>query len=233
MLLVLPLLTAAQEKNVISYNRILVKGNQIQAFEKALTTHSQKYHKEDVRWRVYAIESGQDAGSYLIIEGPTTWEAMDKRGNLGTEHTNDWERIIMPMTTEKIESGYMVFRPDLSTTQLGEFTDKAAVNHVYYKPGYAEESEVILKNLKKTWDASGQTIAVYESSSSGPPHYIVVTRYKQGLKERTPGFYKPMKERYETENGNGSWNDYQTFLKNGISHSWSEMISHRKELGSN
>ena len=232
-LLFLPFLAAAQEKNLISYNRVFVKPDKIQVFEKALTSHAQKYHKGDVKWRVATIESGPNAGGYLITEGPTTWEEMDKRGNLGTEHTNDWERNVMPLLTEKFESGYMVYRPDLSTAQLTQFSDKTVINHVFYKPGYIEETEAMIKNHKKAWEANGQTIAVYESSASGSPQFAVVTRYKEGLKERTPGFRKPMKEAYETTNGSGSWNTYQTYLKNAIDNSWSEMTFYRKDLSSN
>jgi len=232
-LLLLPLLAAAQDKTVISYNRVFVKPDKVQQFEKALTAHAQKYHKGDVKWRVATIESGPDAGGYHIVEGPTTWETMDKRGNLGTEHTNDWERNIMPLITEKFEAGYAVYRPDLSTVQLAGFSDKTVINHVFYKPGYFEETEAIIKNFKKAWEAGEQTIAVYETSASGAPQFLIVTRYKEGLKERTTGYLKPMKERYESSNGSGSWSNYQTFLRNGIDHSWSEMIFHRKELSSN
>ena len=232
-LFLLPLLAAAQDKTVISYNRVFAKPDKTQQFEKALAAHAQKYHKGDVSWRVATIESGPDAGGYLIIEGPSTWDAMDKRGNLGAEHTNDWERNVMPLCTEKFDAGYTVYRPDLSSVQLGEFSDKTVINHVYYKPGYFEETEATIKNLKKAWEASGQTIAVYEASASGAPQFIVVTRYKDGLKEREANYRKPMKERYESANGSGSWTNYQTFLKNGIERSWSEMTFYRKDLSSN
>ena len=91
----------------------------------------------------------------------------------------------------------------------------------------------MLKNFKKAWEASGQAVAVYEASASGAPQFIITTRYKEGLKERTTGFRKPMKERYEAVNGKGSWSDYQAFLRTAIDHSWSEMIFYKKELSSN
>ena len=231
-LFLLPVLATAQDKTVISYNRVFVKPDKVQQFEKALAAHAQKYHTGDVRWRVSTIESGPDAGGYHIVEGPTTWDGVDKRGDLGAEHTNDWERNVMPFATERTESGYAVYRPDLSTAQLTEFSDKTVINHVYYKPGYFEETEAMIKNLKKAWEAGGQTIAVYEASASGPPQFTIVTRYKNGLKEREANFRKPMKERYEASNGAGSWNEYQKFLRDGIDRSWSEMIFYKKELSS-
>src|SRR5688572_16699804 len=99
LLVALPVVAVAQDKTVISYNRVFVKQDKVQPFEKALTQHAQKYHTGDVLWRVSTIESGPDAGGYHITEGPTTWESMDKRGNLGAEHTRDWENNVLPLTT--------------------------------------------------------------------------------------------------------------------------------------
>jgi hypothetical protein len=115
---------------------------------------------------------------------------------------------------------------------LTEFSDKIAITHVFPKPGYQAEMEEAFANLKKTWDASGQTVAVYESSSSGEPQWAVVTRYKQGLKERERNFRAPMKERYEKANGDGSWAKYQQSLRNMIDRSWSELLFYKAELSS-
>jgi hypothetical protein len=92
--------------------------------------------------------------------------------------------------------------------------------------------EEALMNFKKAWDTSGQTVAVYESSSSGEPQWAIVTRYKQGLKERETGFRAPMKERYEKANGEGSWARYQQSLRTMIDHSWSELLFYKADLSS-
>ena len=73
--------------------------------------------------------------------------------------------------------------------------------------------EKVLKNLRRFGKHAGESVAVYQSSSSGPNQYALVTRYKQGLKERATGFRKPMKERYEATNGEDSWDDYFDMLK--------------------
>jgi quinol monooxygenase YgiN len=224
--------TTTTEKTVVSVNRVFPKQDKIQAFEKALTAHAQKFHKGDYAWRVYTIESGPDAGGYHIVEGPSTWDGLDKRGDLGAAHTADWNTSIAPLLADRGSSSYSVYRDDLSTIALGEYTDKIAITHVYPKPGYQTEMEDAIKNLKKTWEASQQTIAVYESSSSGEPQFAFVTRYKQGLKERERNFRAPMKERYEKANGEGSWTKYQESLRTMIDRSWSELLSYKKELGS-
>ena len=80
--LALPLLGVAQNKTLISASRYFPKEGKANLFEKALAVHAQKYHKGDQKWRVSTIETGPDAGGYLVIEGPTNWEGIDKRGDL-------------------------------------------------------------------------------------------------------------------------------------------------------
>jgi hypothetical protein len=92
--------------------------------------------------------------------------------------------------------------------------------------------EDVIKKLKKMWEAGTQTIAVYEASSSGPPQYAIVTRYKQGLKERNTAFRKPMKERYTQANGENSWEDFMKWQRNAVDHSWSELLFYKPELSS-
>jgi quinol monooxygenase YgiN len=231
-LLAIPIIGIAQDKTVVSVNRVFPKQDKISQFEKALATHAQKYHKGDYSWRVFSIETGPDAGGYQLVEGPTTWDAVDKRGDISAEHQSDWNNNIAPLLNEKGSASYSVYREDLSSIGLTDYSDKIAINHIFPKPGYATELEDVLKKLKATWQASNQAIAVYESSSSGAPQMAVVTRYKQGLKERERNFRAPMKERYEKVNGAGSWDAYQQLVKNMIDHSWSEMLFFKPDLSS-
>ena len=232
LLLCMPVMAFAQTKNVVNANRIFPKQDKVDQFEKALAAHAQKYHKGDFFWRVFTIESGPDAGGYHITEGPSDWDAIDKRGNLGKEHQDDWNKNIAPLLTDRGSSTYSVYRDDLSTVKLTDFSNKIAINHIFYKPGYVEEAEEIIKKLKKTWEQSNQSVAVYEVSSSGPPQFTIVTRYKDGLKERTPGYRKPMKDRFTAANGEGSWAAYQQGLKSAVESSWSELLFMHPELGS-
>ena len=231
-LLALPFFSFAQEKNVVNASRLFPKGDKVAAFEKALAAHSQKYHTGTWKWRVFSIESGPDAGGYHITEGPMSWDDLDTRGDLGKAHQADWNMNIAPLLTDRGSSMYSLYRADLSTIALTEFTDKIAINHVFPKPGYTDEMEDLIKKIKKAWENGEQTVAVYEVSSSGPQQYTFVTRYKQGLKERNTGFRKPFKERYKTSNGDTAWDDYVKAIRNMVDHSWSELLFFHKELSS-
>ena len=231
-LIALPFFSFGQEKNVVSVNRVFPKGDKVLAFEKALTAHAQKYHTGNWKWRVFTVESGPDAGGYHITEGPLSWDDVDTRGDLGKDHTADWNSNIAPLLQDKAVISYSVYRADLSSVALTDFSDKIAITHVFPKPGYTEEVEELVKNLKKTWEASAQTVAVYEASSSGPSQIALVTRYKQGLKERATGFRKPMKERYVQANGENSWEAYIKGVRDAVDNFWSELLFYHPELSS-
>lgn len=228
----LPLAGMSQTKNLISTNRVFPKVDKVLEFEKALAAHAQKYHTGTSHWRVFAIQSGPDAGGYHITEGPTSWEAEDVRGNLGNEHNVDWNKNVAIYLTERGSTGYSVYQDSLSTVALGEFSDKININHIYPKVGQGDQVVNMLKKIKKYWISAGVTVAVYTASSSGKSQYTVVTRYKQGLKERAPGFRKPFKESYELVNGEGSYAQYLKDLAEYVDESWSELLFFRADLSS-
>jgi hypothetical protein len=133
---------------------------------------------------------------------------------------------------QRYSNGYAVYREDLSTIQLTDYSDKIAMTHVFPKIGRSNRVEDVLKSVRKTWQEGGQTIAVYESSSSGPLQYILVTRYKQGLKERDRGFRPPFKERHDKSHGQGAFDKLMDAQYENTESSWSEMLVYRPDLSS-
>ena len=231
-MMLLPLVGQAQTKNLISTHRVFPKMDKIMEFEAGLATHAQKYHTGDVSWRVFEIQSGPDAGGYHIVEGPTSWEAEDARGDLGAAHMQDWHKSVSAYLTDKQSAGYSVYIDTLSTIAMGDHTDKINITHIYPKIGQADNVVSMLSRFKKAWAASGMTVAVYVASGSGPTQYAIVTRYKQGLKERAAGFRKPMKETFESVNGAGSWAKYLNDAVLYVDENWSELLFIRKDLSS-
>jgi hypothetical protein len=230
--LLIPVLGISQTKNVINTNRVFAKVDKVLEFEKALATHSQKYHTGDWKWRVYEISSGPDAGGYMIAEGPVSWDQLDGRGNLGTEHNNDWNKNVALYLTDRGSSSYSVYEDSLSTVMVGDYSDKINITHYVQKIGYGSKVMDMLKTLKPVWKAGEQSVAVYSSSSSGPAAYTVVTRYKNGLKERATGYRKPFKDRYEAIYGPDTWDNYLEVQRNYIQELWSELLFYRADLSS-
>ena len=227
-----PTAGTAQTKNLLSTHRVFPKMDKIMEFEAGLAAHAQKYHVGDVKWHVYEIQSGPDAGGYHITEGPSSWEGEDARGDLGPAHMTDWNKNVCSYLTDRQSAGFSVYIDSLSTIALGDFTDKINITHIYPKIGQGDNVVNIIRKLKKTWMANGMTVAVYQASSSGPGQYTTVTRYKQGLKERTPGFRDPFKETYEKVNGAGSWAQYLNDSAMYVDNVWSELLYMRKDLSS-
>jgi hypothetical protein len=229
--MIIPALSVAQNPTVIAITRFFPKTDKIAEFEKASKNHAQKFHTGDYKWRTYTIETGPDAGSYMMIEGPATWDQVDKRGTLGAEHTNDLYKSLLP-TVEKTTQMFISFREDLSSVPQKDYSEKAAITHVEYKPGKLLVVEETIKQMKKVWDESKQSVAVYEASSSGPNQFLIVYRYKDGLKERDPGFRKPVPERFEAANGAGSFEKWMALVSDAVANVWGEMIFLNADLSS-
>lgn len=231
--MLIPLCGIGQNKNIVNSFRVFPKVDKVLEFEKAMTAHAQKYHSGDWKWRVFEVQSGPDYGGYHVTEGPLSWELIDTRGNLGTEHNTDWNKSVAIHLTDRASSSYAVFEDSLSTVALGDYSDKINITHWYPKIGWGGKVRDVLREMRKAFMAGGQSVAVYSASSSGPAQFSLVTRYKKGLKEREPGYIKPpFKERYETANGEDSFDHYLEVLREYLKDSWSELLFLRADLGS-
>ena len=232
LLMLIPFVSISQSKNVISTTREFPKVEKQLEFEKALATHAQKYHTGDVKWRVFDIVSGPDAGGYHIVEGPKTWDSEDTRGTLGVEHTNDWSKSVAIYLTDRHSSGYSVYIDSLSTVAIGDYSDKVQVTHITPKLGCSYRVATMLKSMKAAWIADGSTVTVYESNGSGTAQFAIARRYKQGLKEKEVGFRKSFVDTYEKIHGAGSWGIFNDNVKEYYDSIWSELLFYRADLSS-
>ena len=230
--LLLPALGIGQTKTVLTSNRLFAKNDKAGEFETALANHAKKYHTGDVTWRVWSIQSGPDAGGYMVTEGPTTWGSLDGRGDISTEHTADWEKNVLPLTVGRGQSGYYDFQADLSTVQLTDYADKIIINHMTAKPGKINNVMALIQTLKKVWVADKESVAVYLTAFSGEPGYITVTRLKNGLKELASDYRKPMAERFTAASGAGSFDSWLKDYAEVVQMRWSELLIYKPLLSS-
>ena len=230
--MLLPMMGIAQTKNVVSTHRVFPKVDKAMEFEKALAVHAQKYHTGDVHWRVFAIQSGPDFGGYHITEGPKSWESEDTRGDINPEHQMDWNKSVAVYLTDRQSGGYSVYQDSLSTVAIGDYSDKMQITHLYPKMGLSDNVWNMIRRVRKTWMANGVMAAVYSLNGSGPSQYALVTRYKQGLKEKADGVRKPFREVYNAVNGDGAYAQFNKDLIEFVDESWSELLFYRKDLSS-
>lgn len=231
-LLFSPLIGLGQGKTILTSSRIFPKSDKIQEFDKALANHSQKYHTGDLKWRVWSIESGPDAGGYMITEGPSSWENLDSRGDISTEHTNDWEKNVLPLTDGRYQNHYYSFQAEMSTVQMTDYADKIVINHMTARPGMINALQALVSKQKKAWEAGSESIAVYSVAASGTPGYIVVTRLKNGLKELAPDYRKPFAERMNDAYGAGSMDAWLKDYTAAVGNRWSELLVYKPKLSS-
>lgn len=232
MLLLIPVLGLGQTKTVLSSNRLFSKPDKASEFEAALASHAQKYHTGDVKWRVWSIESGPDAGGYMVTEGPSTWEILDGRGDISAAHTTDWEKNVLPLTSGQLQSAYYDFQADLGTVQLTDYADKIVINHMAARPGKIVNVKDLITRLKKVWEASKESVAVYSVAFSGEPGYITVTRLRNGLKELAVDYRKPLADRFNETNGAGSFDTWLKDYADAVQSRWSELLIYKPKLSS-
>ena len=232
LLFLLPLIGVGQTKTILSSNRLFTKNDKVGEFEKALSSHAQKYHKGDVAWRVWAIQSGPDAGGYMVTEGPSTWSTLDSREDISAEHTADWDKNVLPLTVGTGQSGFYDFQADLSTVQLTDYADKIVINHMTAKPGKVANMIGLIQKIKKVWVADNESVAVYSAVFSGEPGYITVTRLKNGLKELAVDYRKPMNDRFSAVYGAGSFDAWLKDYAEIVQSRWSELLIYKPLLSS-
>ncbi len=227
-----PFLAFSQTKNLMNVQKVFAKVDKVAEFEKALSNHSQKYHMGDTKWRVYEIMSGPDAGGYMISEGPTNFVGMDNRGDLGAEHTADWNKNVAIYMTDKYSSDYLMFNDSLSTIALGNFSDKITITHWYPKIGFTNKIYDGILDLKKGWKIGGLSVAVYRTVNSGNQRFSMVYRLKNGFKDLENSGASVQKKRYEMANGEDSYENFLGLLQENTANYWSEMMTLRPELSS-
>lgn len=220
------------QKNVVNAFRVFPKADKGLEFEKAFIAHVAKYHTGDWKWNVWEIQSGPDYGGFMVTEGPLSWEQFDTRGNLGQAHTDDWAKNVTPFITDRTSSTYSVFKEDMSSVALTDYADKILINHYLPKPGMVVGVSAMLTKLKKVWTQGGEAVAVYNSVGSGAPEYVTVNRLKNGLKELSDSYKKPLPERFETAYGEGSWKYWLQEFANNVENRWSEILFKRADLSS-
>jgi len=230
--MLVPLLGISQTKNVLTSSRHFCNPDKVQEFEKALASHAQKYHTGDWHWRVWSIQSGPDAGGYMVTEGPSDWATIDGRGDLNAEHMTDWNKNVAPLTTSRYSSEYYTFNADLGTVEMTDYADKIIINHMIAKPGKVGAVNELITKLKKVWQAGKESVAVYSVTASGDPGFITVTRLKAGLKELADGYRKPIPERFNEANGAGSWDAYLKDYADAVERRWSELLIYKPNLSS-
>jgi hypothetical protein len=219
----------APSSAVINSYRTWVKPGHTAALNKALAAHVKQFHSGDWKWRVYDVITGPDGGALQINEGPHTWTKFEARGDLGEKHNRDYETNILPHVEKTASEIFAVYKPEFSTTAVGNFSTKALLVTVYPKPGQLPAYLNSLKNYKPVWEKLGYNVVVYTALHSGEPRVIIVQRLKNGLKDFEPDG-SSTREVYDSVNGAGAYEKRMEDQLRIIDRSVTELISYRPEF---
>lgn len=227
-----PLLSHAEEVKpsaVLSTYRTWVKPGHTTAFNKALMAHIKQFHSGEWRWRVYDVLTGPDGGSLQITEGPHTWTQYEARGDLGEKHNHDYDTNILPHVEKTSPEGYVLYRAEYSTTAVGNFSNKAALTHLYIKPGQMQAYLEGLKTVKPVWEKLGLNMVVYTTYLSGEPRVTIIERLKNGFKDFEPDG-TTFRETYDAIHGAGAYAKRMEDQPRMVDHVVGEMIALRPEF---
>ena len=231
--LLLPLFAIADapKAETLTVDRVWVKDGHLDAFKKAIAAHVKLYHTGSWKWRTYDVLSGPDGGALQINEGPNTWSEMEGRGNLSAAHTKHYDTMVLPHLVRYAPTMFMTYDDKLSTTAIGNFSAKAAITRVYFKPGRGPAYTAALKTNKAVWEKLGRNVVIWRSFASDQPQLSIVTRLKEGFKDFDVD-NKTYSAVYDEVNGPGSYDKYMEEVARDVDHYVGEMIEYKPEMSS-
>jgi hypothetical protein len=239
--MLLPLLGLAQDakkdgakapaKGTLSVFRIIPKPGHDEALKSALRAHAQKFHTGNWKWRVSAILTGPDAGGYQVSEGPNSWTDLEGRGDLGADHSKDFETTIMPHAERMTPEMYATYQETASTVNADAWSTKTVVTHYYVKPGCGPALLALLRALKAPAEKAGLNIAVWQTFNSGQMQLIVSRRLKNGFKDFDAGGMT-IRASFDSVHGDGAFERGLAEMGRLCDRIEGEMIEHEPNLGS-
>lgn len=213
LLSVVTLAAYSQQAKIYTVHNIKVKSGQKMAFEAAYKQHVTKFHKADKeKVSVFEIMSGDNAGSYQIVSGPSTFADMDKERTDGTVHDIDLDKSFFAYLEGERSTNY--FRLEDSLSFHGDVNaEKTIINVRHIKADmqneyYDEQKRTykVLNTLKgKFWD--NLNLRNYSMLWDGTDPVVVGVRsLKDGFKELENGYFGPM------DDGSPTFKDVYTKL---------------------
>jgi hypothetical protein len=198
-----------QERIGSSY-RLRAKPGNNEALKAALITHAEKFHGGANSWRISQVISGTHEEMFQINEGPNTYAGLEERGDLGAEHTAQYNQTITPLVESRIGNIYTRYLADYSTAAVISPTPvkKFTLRHLYLKPGRMSHFMDGMKLIKNTWDTLGWNVAVYSTMYSGEPKVIIARRFTNGFKDFSATDGTKFTAAYDKVNGSGAYNKY-------------------------
>jgi len=197
------------------------------AFEAAVKSHNEKYHKEGVfKASLDMIITGKEAGWYVWIMGPCTFTDLDARPD-NAAHANDWDKNVSPTVLEYGRNEFWRYNKKLSYRKDGT-TDTPKLENIWFidvKKGQDYKFNEFMEKVKKAHEKRGEgNLNVYNNQfrdGEGRDVAIVWTLNNWAEMDEDNG---GIKKHFEEIYGEGSWanalKDWEKSTESIMSQMW-------------
>lgn len=223
-----------QGNSLYSVSMIKPKTGQFTAFENAWKAHVTKYHNGDDKRMVYEVLTGDNAGYFHLVHGPSSFADFDKENPKKAAHDMDFESTVASKVAE--ESGSYVYRMvDTLSYNTTVNTNKYVFTVYNLKTGKMSElmSEIkrALEVNKSIQSPSSYTTYVRQMSGSSP-QLVIITNLKDGFKQMEMNYFTGLsdkfKDAYIKMHSQGAWDKRQTLLQE-ITNSYETFLVKRRD----
>jgi hypothetical protein len=201
----------SQGNTLYEVNVVKPKAGMGSAWETSWKSHLNKFHQASDKRNVYAVTSGPENGSYVIVEGPFSYADMDKEKANTKEHGLDLERNFAPKLEPRTQNFMCAFRDTLSYNPDPNAT-KLLVTITVLKDGklqeyLAEQRRAVLTLAKINSQLSFSVLVKTQSGSS--PTIISLRSLKNGYAELDANFMQTapnaFRDAYVKDYGQAAW----------------------------
>lgn len=228
--------TFGQGNTLYSASMITPKMGKTADFETKWKAHLAKFHGQDNSRMVYEILSGDNAGSYLLTQGPTSFADMDKERANNKAHDLDYDNNVPP-ALEKSSGDYTYRWADTLSYNGKMNTDKFITTVYHLKAGKGPDLTAEIKrsiNVNTIIKSPSSYNTYIKLWAGSKPEIVTVTNLKDGFKQLdnnfTPSMSNTFKDAYIKEYGQEMW-DKRLKLLTEITESFDVYISKfRKDL---
>ena len=202
----------SQGKTLYGVALVQPKPGQSQAFETAWKTHLTKYHNGESKRTVYEIVSGDNTGTYQMIDGPFAYADLDKEMANEKVHGQDYLGTVSPKLDVDKEGYIYRWVDTLSYNFTGVTASKFVQTNYFVKQGKMADfmkefkrSAVINEQIK-----SPSSYTVYVLMLAGSKSQLVIrSALKDGFKQLETNYLPPTTEAFKAayikQYGQGDW----------------------------
>jgi hypothetical protein len=208
------------------------------SFESAWKAHLQKYHKGDDKRMVHEILSGDRAGTYQLISGPTSFADMDVEKSTDVAHNLDYDKTVVPYVNDM--SGSYIYRHADTLSYNGAVTADKFITTIYnVRRGKMNDFTAEIKRAvatNKTINSKNSYNTYIQLWAGTKPQLVIVSNLKDGFKQLDDSFApsqsSAFKEQYIKTYGQELWDKRQTAITDFVESSEVFISKMRKDLSS-